>query len=45
MKHIEGQGMILWADLEVWSDAKNHLFLNMVMLHIKLKGMKHTITC
>ena len=45
MKHIEGQGMIPWADLGVWSDAKNHLFLNKVMLHIKLKGMKPTITC
>ena len=26
-------------------DAKNELFQNMVMLHIKLKGMKHTIKC
>ena len=25
--------------------AKNQLFQNMVILHIKLKGMKHTTTC
>ena len=32
-------------DLGGWADAKNQLFQNMFMLHIKLKGMKHTITC
>ena len=29
---------------EGWARAKNQPFQNMVILHIKLKGMKHTKT-
>ena len=42
---FEGQGSIPCVDLGDWTEDKNHLFQNMVMLHIKLKGIVHTITC
>ena len=34
-----------WVDLGVGTEAKIKLFHNMVMLHIKLKGMRHAPTC
>ena len=33
-----------WVDFGVWTGAKIQLF-HMVMLHIKLKGMRHAPTC
>ena len=32
---FECQGLIPWVDLEGWVDAKNQLFQNSIMLHIK----------
>ena len=40
---FEGQKSIPLEDLAVLVDAKI-FFQNMVMLHIKWKGIKHTIT-
>ena len=34
-----------WVDLGNCADAKNQLFKDIVMFHINLKSMKHTITC
>ena len=42
---FESHGLIPWVDLGCLADAKNQLFRNMVMLQIRLKGMKHRITC
>ena len=33
-----------WLDLEGGKEAKIQLFQNMVMFHIKLKGMTHVAT-
>ena len=51
MKHIRwdfslnGLGRIGCVDLGCVAEAKIKLFQNMVMLHIKLKGTTHTVTC
>ena len=42
---FEGQRPIPWVDLVDWADINNQHFQNMVMLHVKLKGMRHAITC
>ena len=50
MKHIKGDfSLNTWVpssrlDLGGWTEAKINLFRNMVMLHIKLKLMTHTVT-
>ena len=37
---FDGHGSIPWMDLWGKADAKNKLLHNMVMLHIKLKGIQ-----
>ena len=42
---FEGQGSIPWDDIGGLIDAINQLFQNIVMLHIILTRMMHTMTC
>ena len=41
---FKGLGPASWVDLRDGVEAKIKLFQNMVMLHIKLKGMTHAAT-
>ena len=41
---FECQGSVPWVDLGGLADSKKKI-QNMVILHIKLKGTKFTLTC